>query len=99
MGCWEDAAHATKLKPDFLKGWTWSAKALAKQGSPILAKHVVSEALGHIPGSSELLLLNSDIDRWNADGDQKVATRPIRSSSSSALLKPPKPSTPACSRS
>merc|ERR1712019_227747 len=95
MGCWEDAAHATKLKPDCLKGWTLSAKALAKQGSPILAKHVVSEALAYFPGNSELLLLNSEIDRWSSSFDQKVPATMGRSCSSVAsfrpAVKPPRP--------
>lgn len=61
--CWEGAAHATTLKPDFDKAWRLSAKAQWRKGLPIVAKHVCTEGLQHCPESSALLTLNSDIDR------------------------------------
>lgn len=61
--CSDDALRSTQLKPDHPKGWLLFAKALWKGGSPIVAKHVLAEALQANPGEDSLLALNAEIDR------------------------------------
>merc|ERR1719433_2361185 len=52
--CSQDALQSTYLKPDSVSGWLLLAKALWKDGSPVMAKSVLAEALDIIPGNPEL---------------------------------------------
>lgn len=72
--CWQDALHATQLRPDAVKGWLLLAKALWREDMPVVAKHTLMEALRCHPGNPELLALNSEIDRHCPGGRSRGAS-------------------------
>jgi len=59
--CREDALCATKLKPDFMKGWFLLVKSYWKDGFPAAAQRELEAALRVLPGNAELLALQSEI--------------------------------------
>eukprot|EP00439_Symbiodinium_sp_Y106_P050215 s5030_g6.t1 len=86
--CREDAATVVELKPDFMKGWFLLAKALWKEGNPVVAQRQLDAALQALPGCAELLALQDEMaaDVQAAAGGDLLP--PVQRSRSSRSVSP-----------
>mmetsp|Transcript_39534 Transcript_39534/g.91387 ORF Transcript_39534/g.91387 Transcript_39534/m.91387 type:complete len:377 (-) Transcript_39534:92-1222(-) len=86
--CKEDATAVVDLKPDFMKGWFLLAKALWKEGSPVMAQRHLESALQVLPGCAELIALQDEmaIDVQAAAGGDLLP--PVQRSRSSRNVSP-----------
>ncbi|CAK0852806.1 unnamed protein product [Prorocentrum cordatum] len=80
--CREDAVLVTQMKPGFMKGWFLLAKALWKEGSPVLAQRELDRALSMMPDNADLLALQEDTDiapdlaACRAEGTERLPSLP-----------------------